>query len=261
MLGAIAGDIAGSAYEWNRVADRDFPLFPDTADFTDDSVLTIAVAEAILRRIDGGIPDYRKAIHEYGRKWRGRGYGGMFRGWLASSDPKPYNSYGNGSAMRASPVAWAYNDEATVLRQAAHSAEVTHNHSEGIKGAQSTALAIFLARNGETKDAIRSRIEREFDYDLQRSVEQIRPVYSFDVTCQGSVPESIIAFMDSIDFESAIRNGIWLGGDADTQACIAGSIAEAFYGGVPSAINTEVRKRLDNELLAVVDDFTARFQR
>jgi ADP-ribosylglycohydrolase len=260
MLGAIAGDIAGSAYEWNKVADREFPLFPAAADFTDDSVLTIAVAEAILRSAEGGVPDYRRFIHDYGRKWKGRGYGGMFRGWLASSDPKPYNSYGNGSAMRVSPVAWAYNDEATVLRQAAHSAEVTHNHPEGIKGAQSIALAIFLARTGETRDAIRSRIEREFDYDLQRSVEQIRPVYSFDETCQGSVPESIIAFMDSNDFESAVRNGIWLGGDADTQACIAGSIAEAFFGGVPSAIGAQVRKRLDSGLLAVIDEFMGRFQ-
>ncbi len=261
MLGAIAGDIAGSAYEWDKVGDRQFQLFPAAAAFTDDSVLTIAVADAILRSSDGVAPDYRGFIHNYGRRWTGRGYGGMFRGWLASSDPEPYNSFGNGSAMRVSPVAWAYDDEKTVLEQASRSADVTHNHPEGIKGAQSVALAIFLARNGESKEAIRSRIEHEFEYDLQRSVEQIQPVYSFDVTCQGSVPESIIAFLDSTDFEGAVRNAIWLGGDADTQACIAGSIAEAFYRGVPSVIGSEVRKRLDTELLSVVDEFKARFDK
>jgi ADP-ribosylglycohydrolase len=261
MLGAIAGDIAGSAYEWDKVGDRQFQLFPEAAAFTDDSVLTIAVADAILHSGDDGAPDYRGFIHSYGRKWTGRGYGGMFRGWLASSDPQPYNSYGNGSAMRVSSVAWAYDDERTVLDQASRSADVTHNHPEGIKGAQSVALAIFLARNRETKQTIRSRIECEFDYDLQRSVERIRPAYSFDETCQGSVPESIIAFLDSTDFESAVRNAIWLGGDADTQACIAGSIAEAFYGGVPSVIDSEVRKRLDTELLGVVDEFKGRFDK
>lgn len=261
MLGAIAGDIAGSAYEWNKVGDEEFPLFPKAADFTDDSVLTIAVAEAILRSADGVLPDYGAFIRDYGRKWKGRGYGGMFRGWLASPNPEPYNSFGNGSAMRVSPVAWAYDDEETVLAHASRSAAVTHNHPEGIKGAQSVALAIFLARNGAGKDTIRSRIERDFGYDMQRSVEQIRPAYSFDETCQGSVPESIIAFMDSSDFEGAIRNAISLGGDADTQACIAGSIAEAFYGGVPAEIESEVKKRLDAELLAVVDEFRERFQK
>lgn len=260
MLGAIAGDIAGSAYEWNRVSTRDFTLFPDAAGFTDDSVLTIAVGEAILRSAPGTVPDYRKFIHEYGRKWTGRGYGGMFRKWLASSDPRPYNSFGNGSAMRVSPVGWAYDDEGIVLRQAVRSAAVTHNHPEGIKGAQSIALAIFLARNGESKEGIRSRIERDFGYELQRSVEQIRPVYSFDETCQGSVPESIIAFMDSTDFESAVRNGIWLGGDADTQACISGSIAEAFYHGVTPTLGAQVRRRLDKELLMIVDEFSVKFQ-
>ena len=141
MLGAIAGDIAGSAYEWNRVGDREFDLFPAKADFTDDSVLTIAVAEAVLRSDAGPAPDYGKFIHAYGRRWEGRGYGGMFRQWLASSNPNPYNSFGNGSAMRASPVAWAYNDERTVLEQASRSAEVSHNHPEGIKGAQATATS------------------------------------------------------------------------------------------------------------------------
>lgn len=261
MLGAIAGDIAGSTYEWNKVGDPKFRLFPAAAKFTDDSVLTIAVADAILRNREGATPDYGVFIHSYGRKWKGMGYGAMFQQWLASPHPKPYNSFGNGSAMRVSPVAWAYDDEPTVLEQASHSAEVTHNHAEGIKGAQSVALAILLARKGEGKEAIRARIEHDFDYDLQRSVEQIRPVYSFDETCQGSVPEAIIAFIDSSDFESAVRNGIWLGGDADTQACISGSIAEAFYGGVPSAIASEVRKRVDVELLTVVDEFIAKFQK
>ncbi len=261
VLGAIAGDIAGSAREWHRVSSRDFDLFPPRSVFTDDSVLTVAVAEAILlaRKNGSSEPDYRSAIYAYGRKWPGRGYGGMFQTWLASPAPKPYDSYGNGSAMRVSAVGWAFNDEATVLREAERSAEGTHNHPEGIKGAQAVALAIFLARNKATKETVRSRIVTDFSYDLSRTVEDIQPGYSFDVTCQGSVPEAIIAFLDSTDFESALRNAIWLGGDADTQACIAGSIAEAFYGGVPPTVEAEVRTRLAKKLLDTVDEFTRCF--
>ncbi len=260
MLGAIAGDIAGSAREWHRAESREFDLFPPRADFTDDSVLTIAVAEALLTaRTAGQSPDYASAIYAYGRKWPGRGYGGMFRSWLASSDPKPYNSFGNGSAMRVSAVGWAFSDESQTLLEAKRSAEVTHDHPEGIKGAQAVALAIFLARNKSDKETIRSRIGSDFGYDLGRTVEEIQPGYSFDVTCQGSVPEAIIAFLDASDFESSLRNAIWLGGDADTQACIAGSIAEAFYGGVPPSVEAEVRARLPKVLLEVVDRFRGEF--
>jgi len=255
MLGAIAGDIIGSEHEFNRVQSRDFELFTAESRFTDDTVLTCAVAQAILdaRAAGSTTPDYGERILDFGRRYPGRGYGGMFRRWLASDAPRPYNSFGNGSAMRVSPVGFAFDDEREVLEQARLSAIPTHDHPEGIKGAEAVALAIRLARNGAGKEVIRARIEREFGYDLQRTVEEIRPAYSFDETCQGSVPEAIVAFLDATDFESAIRNAIWLDGDADTQACIAGGIAEAAYG-VPEEIEKEVRKRLPEEFVRVMDD-------
>lgn len=252
-LGAIAGDIAGSAYEHHNEKTTSFDIFPAGARFTDDSVLTVAVADAILSSRSS--PDYHAAILGYARAWPGRGYGGNFRKWIASADPQPYNSFGNGSAMRVSPVGWAFDDEATVLEQARLSAMPTHDHPNGIKGAQAVALAVFLARKGSSKDEIRERMQSSFGYDMERTVEEIRPDYSSDVTCQGSVPEAIIAFLDSNDFEGAIRNAISLGGDADTQACIAGSIAEAFYGGVPEAITRKVEHRLDPVLLGTVRAF------
>jgi ADP-ribosylglycohydrolase len=257
VLGAIAGDIIGSVYEFSRVRTRDFALFGPSSKFTDDSVLTFAVARAILdaRASGSGSPDYRGRILEFGRRYPGRGYGGMFRRWLQTTNPRPYNSFGNGSAMRVSPVGFAFDDELTVLEQARLSAIPTHDHAEGIRGAQAVALAIFLARRGEDREQLSLRIRYEFVYDVERTVDQIRPAYGFDETCQGSVPEAIVAFLDSTDFESAIRNAVWLGGDADTQACIAGAIAEAAYG-VPSAIEREVRKRLPPELLAILDEFS-----
>jgi ADP-ribosylglycohydrolase len=256
MLGAIAGDIIGSAHEWNRVESRDFQLFTDRSRFTDDSVLTLAVAKAILDSSEGESPDYLTNVLAFARRWPDAGYGGSFRRWMYSDDPKPYNSWGNGSAMRVSPVGFLFNDERTVLEQAKRSAEISHDHAEGIKGAQSVALAIFLVRKGAEKDEIRSRIELDFGYDLARTVDEIQPHYHFDVSCQGSVPEAIIAFLDSTDFESAIRNAVFLGGDADTQACIAGAIAEAFYGSVPSEIERHVRVRLEPEQLPVLDAAT-----
>lgn len=254
MIGAIAGDIIGSVYEANPTKSKNFPLFSPRSTFTDDSVLTVAVADAVVT----GRP-YREAIWEFGRRYPGAGYGGTFISWLRSADPQPYNSWGNGSAMRVSPVGFAFDLEADVLREARESAEISHNHLEGIKGAQATALAIFLARVGADKEQIRSRISQMFGYDLARSVEDIRPDYSFDVSCQGSVPEALIAFLDSDSYEDAIRNAVSLGGDADTQACIAGGIAEAFYGGVPEAIRNEVMERLTPDLRKITEDFCQRF--
>lgn len=256
MLGAIAGDIIGSVFEWSSVQSRDFPLFSPRSDFTDDSVLTFAVARAILDARNGGsdFPDYAGRILDFGRRYPARGYGEMFREWLQLDEQHPYNSYGNGSGMRVSPVGFAFDDEHVVLEQARWSAMPTHDHPEGVKGAQSVALAVWLARRGAPREEIRSRIESEFGYDLRRTVEEIQPGYTFDVTCQGSVPEAIIAFLDADDFEGAIRNAVWLGGDADTQACIAGAIAEAVWG-VPMEIEKEVRARLPPELLAILDEF------
>ncbi len=254
MLGAIAGDIAGSVYEWAPVKHTDFPLYTEASRFTDDSVLTIAVAEALL---DG--EDYVAALQRWGQKYPDAGYGGTFIQWLFNTNPVPYNSWGNGSAMRVSPVGFAADSIDTVLREARRSAAVTHDHPEGIKGAQATALAIFLARNGASKDVIRAELEQRFGYDLGRTLDEIRPNYRFDVSCQGSVPEAIIAFLESEHFEDALRKSISLGGDSDTQACIAGGIAEAFYGGVPEAIAHEVRKRLPGEFIEVIERFYTRF--
>lgn len=213
------------------------------------------MADAILNG-----DDYAKTIKQFALRYPDAGYGGTFRMWIWSRENKPYNSWGNGSAMRVSPVGFAFDTIDEVLNQATMSAEVTHNHPEGIKGARATALAILLARQGAGKEAIRNEIEDRFSYDLRRTVEAIRPSYRFDVSCQGSVPESIIAFLDSRDWESAVRNAVSLGGDADTMACIAGGIAQAFYGKIPAEIVTETRKRLPNDLLAVVDRFNSKYR-
>jgi len=253
MLGAITGDITGSAYEAHPVKSKNIELFPDHARFTDDTVLTIAVADAILSG-----SSYREKILEWGRKYPNAGYGGMFIQYLSSSNPRPYNSFGNGSAMRVSPIGWAFDSEKEVLDQTRRSAEITHNHTEGIKGAQAVALAVFLARKGSSKEDIRTKVRQDFGYDLERNTDSIRPGYSFDVTCQGSVPEAIIAFLDSTDFEDALRNAISLGGDADTQAAITGGIAEAFYGGIPEEMKVKVMGYLDEEMVGIVRRFSSR---
>lgn len=258
MLGAIAGDVIGSAHEWRPVTDRDFPLFTRESRFTDDTVLTIAVAHAILQAREAGAarePDYRASILDFARRWPRAGYGARFRDWMHADDPRPYGSWGNGSAMRVSPVGFAFDDEETVLREAARSAAVTHDHPEGVKGAQAVALGVFLARHGSSKDAIRAAIETRFGYDLQRTVESIRPGYRFEVSAAASVPEAIVAFLDADDFEGAVRNAVWLGGDADTQACIAGALAEAFHGGVPEGIAAGALARLADALRSIVDRF------
>ena len=254
LLGAIAGDVIGSVYEHHGPQTIDFPLFSPASQVTDDSVLTIAVADAILHR-----GDYANQIYTYGLRYPRAGYGGSFINWLRTGDLKPYNSFGNGSAMRVSAVAWAFNNVEDVLLEAKNSAEVTHNHPEGIKGAQAVALAIYLARAGMEKDVIKQEITQRFGYDLSRRLETIRKTYKWSVTCQGSVPESIIAFLESDNFEGALRNAISLCGDADTMAAISGSIAEAYYGGVPDQISTEVLKRIPQELREVVNQFSDQY--
>jgi ADP-ribosylglycohydrolase len=250
MIGAIAGDIIGSVYEHRPIKTKDFPLFRPDCRFTDDSVLTIAVAKAIME--DG---DYQKWMQVIGRKYPIVGYGGSFIGWLYSENPVPYNSWGNGSAMRVSPVGFAFNSVDEVLGEAARSAEVSHNHPEGIKGAQATALSIFLARTEKDKSLIREEVSSRFGYDLERTVDQIRPVYRFDISCQGTVPESIVAFLDSESYEDAVRNAVSLGGDSDTLACITGGIAEAFYGPVGESITENVERILPPDLWAVTREF------
>jgi ADP-ribosylglycohydrolase len=254
MLGAIAGDIVGSVYEHHPIKTTDFPLFVPASTFTDDTVLTVAVAYAILHDVD-----YAATLRQFGRRYPRAGYGGHFLQWLVAEETGPYNSWGNGSAMRVSPVGWAFDDEETVLAQAEASAAVTHNHPEGIKGAQATALAVFLARTGAAKEDIRARIAATFGYDLSRTVEAIHPTYQFDISCQGTVPEAIIAFLDSRDYEDAVRLAVSLGGDSDTLACIAGAIAHAYYGPLPTSILVPTRARLVTDLLDVADDFNQRY--
>ena len=243
MLGSIAGDIIGSVYEWNRIKTKDFPLFQPNSVFTDDSVLTIAIAEAIQNQ-----SDYRTTVIQYGRCYPHAGYGSAFQQWLLTTEPEPYESWGNGSAMRVSPVGVAFSDEATVLKESELTAVFTHNHPEGIKGAQATALAVFMAKHGNTKDDIRDAISSKFQYDLSKTIDDIRESYTFQVSCQKSVPEAILAFLDSTSWEDAVRNAISLGGDSDTLACITGGIAEAFYRDIPLYVLREVRSRLTEEL-------------
>src|SRR5688572_3083594 len=255
MLGVIAGDVIGSRFEWAPIKTVDFPLFHPLCSFTDDTVLTVATASAILR----GAP-FGETYLDFGRRYPRAGYGGNFTKWLAAIEPRPYNSYGNGSAMRVAPVGWACADERSVLREAERSAAVTHDHPEGVKGAQATALAVFMARRGASKDEIRAEIANRFGYDLGRTIGQIRPGYHFDVTCQGTVPEALIAFFESTDYESAVRLAISLGGDSDTLAAITGGIAHAFYRVMPDPIVREVRARLPDEFLRVLDQFEGKFR-
>ena len=251
IIGAIAGDIIGSVYEWNNIKTTNFDLFCHNSTFTDDSVLTIATMYAILNQ-----KDYAETYQLFGRNYSDRGYGGHFRSWINSNNPKPYNSWGNGSAMRVSPVGWYGNTLDEVMAEAQKSAEVTHNHPEGIKGAQATATAIFMARTGSTKDEIKKFITDTFDYNLNRKIDDIRPHYEFDVSCQGSVPEAIIAFLESTDFENAIRLAISIGGDSDTIACITGGIAEAFYNEVPENIIKNVLSILPEEMIKIIEEFS-----
>jgi ADP-ribosyl-[dinitrogen reductase] hydrolase len=252
VLGAIVGDVIGSVYEWNNVKSLEFPLFKPETTFTDDSVLTIATMDALLQKAT-----YVKSYQEFGRKYTSRGYGDRFLWWLMESNPKPYNSWGNGSSMRVSPIGWAFDSIDDVLKEAKKSAEVSHNHQEGIKGAQAVATAVYLARNGKSKNEIKEYITSNFNYNLERTLNEIRPTYKFDVSCQGSVPEAIIAFLESTDFENAIRLAISLGGDSDTIACITGAIAEAYYKEIPNHIIQKVLELLPEHFINIVDEFSS----
>lgn len=254
MIGAIAGDVIGSVFEQHAIKSTQFEFFSRHSRFTDDTVLTMAIANAIMRDVD-----YATSLKAFGARYPNAGYGASFFRWIFSSDMKPYNSWGNGSAMRVSPVGFAFTAIEDVLKEAKKSAEVTHNHPEGIKGAQAVALAIFLARSGKNKATIKAEISQRFGYHLDRRLDDIRPHYSFDVSCQGSVPESIIAFLEGENFEDTIRQGISLGGDSDTIACIAGGIAQAFYQDIPQEIIANVRKRLPESFLDIIDKFSARY--
>ena len=253
MIGAIAGDMIGSPYERYPIKHTNFD--PVVSAFTDDTVLTIAIAYSILNQAD-----IASSLKKLAEKYYNLPYGGGFRRWIRSWDNRPYNSFGNGSAMRVSPVGFAYDSIDDVLHQAKRTAEVTHNHPEGIKGARATALAIYLARMGESKDTIRNEITERFSYNLNRTVDEIRPNYSFDVTCQGSVPESIVAFLDADSWEDAVKKSISLGGDADTMACITGGIAQAFYKEIPENIVEDVRNRLPPDLREVLNEFNMKYQ-
>ena len=250
MLGSMIGDIVGSVYEWHNIKTEDFIFFKPDCFFTDDTVLTAATAKALM----GGM-SYVETYQDFARRYPGRGYGGNFSHWIHAENPKPYNSWGNGSAMRVSPVGFAFNTVEKVLAEAERSAAVTHNHPEGIKGAQATALAVLLARQGATQGDIRREVALRFEYDLDRTLDEIRPGYRFDVSCQGSVPEAIIAFLESSSYEDAIRKAISIGGDSDTIACITGGIAEAFYDGVPEEIAKQGRSYLPDEFLNIIDNF------
>ena len=261
MYGAILGDIIGSPYEFDRGdKTKDFPLFNEGSVFTDDSVMTVAVADALLCKAED--PERIKqlliySMRRWGRKDPNAGYGGMFYRWLfVMEDPRPYGSYGNGSAMRVSSAGWLYETLEETREKARLTAEVTHNHPEGIKGAECTAAVIWLARHGMSKDEIKGFVEGEFGYDLSRTCDEIRPGYHHVESCQQTVPEAVTAFLEGTDFEDVIRTAVSLGGDCDTLACIAGSMAEAFYG-VPEELKAECRKRITPEMREVLDRFEA----
>ena len=261
MYGAILGDIIGSPFEFDRGdKTKNFDLFSEGCGFTDDSVMTIAVGEALLavgpeaavKKIEDAVASN---MQDWGKRYPHAGYGGCFRHWLKENNPKPYGSYGNGSAMRVSAVGWLYDSMERTREVARATANVTHNHPEGIKGAESTASAIYMARNGSSKEEIKAYIEREFHYDLSRTLDNIRTYYHHVESCQETVPEAIIAFLESKDFEDAIRNAVSLGGDTDTLGAITGSIAEAFYG-IPAVLIAECRSRMDEGLMTdILDEF------
>ena len=261
MIGAMLGDMIGAPYEFDRGRKvKDFPLFGRGTEFTDDSVMTVAVAEALLDT--RGEPDAKitaaliRSMQKWGRRYPNAGYGGRFMRWLFTENPKPNGSFGNGSAMRASAAGWLFDDLDTTRHMAALTAAVSHNHPEGIKGAEATAAAIFMARTGSSMDEIRAYTEQNFGYDLSRSCAELRAKNRHDETCQVTMPLVFAAFLESTDFEDAIRNAVSLGGDTDTIACITGSIAEAFFG-VPACIAAEGEKRLPQDMR----DVLARFRR
>lgn len=262
MLGAIIGDTAGSVYEFDNIKTTDFPFFINRSAYTDDSVMSVAVADWLLHDSSHKHSTLEETMvriaHDFSCPMGG--YGGFFYHWLFSGrERKPYNSWGNGSVMRVSAVGWAFDTLDETLRVAELSASITHNHIEGIKGAQATAAAIFLARNGKTKSEIKAYIEEQFGYDLHRTCDEIRPHYQFEESCQRTVPEAIVAFLDSSDFENAIRLAVSLGGDSDTLACITGGIAEAFYKKIPEEIVLQMWQRLPKYFQQILKDMQLRF--
>ena len=259
MIGAIIGDIIGSRFEFNNINTKEFEFFGEGCEFTDDTVMTIAVAEALLytRNPDELGNVLRDIMRDYGHGYPDVGYGGMFRQWLMSADPQPYNSFGNGSAMRVSPCGYAAESLEEVLLLAKASAEISHNHPEGIKGAQAIAAAIYMARNGIRKDGIKQYIEDNF-YKLDFTLNDVKQEYHFSESCQDTVPQAIQSFLLANSFEDTIRNAISIGGDSDTIACIAGSIAEAYYG-IPDEMIDNVKKYLPKCFVDVIDRFYANF--
>lgn len=249
MLGAITGDIVGSIYEGGNKKTKEFPFFGNWCAFTDDTVCTVAVAECLMN--DGDFAEY---LRRYVRNHPSRGYGGMFRQW-AMSDMSAYNSWGNGSAMRVSPVGHVARDETEALDLAERASAVTHNHPKAITGAQAVALTMWMARQGIDAAAIRQEISSRFAYDLSPTVDDIRPSYRFNISCEGTVPQAITCALEGRDYEDAVRNAISIGGDADTIACITGGIAEVMFG-LPSAIATGAREYLTDDLVEVVDRFS-----
>lgn len=259
MYGAILGDMIGAPYEFDRgKKTKEFPLFSSESQFTDDSVMTIAVAEALMDSVEKSDNEVKTALissmQKWGHKYPNAGYGGMFLCWLEEKEPQPYGSFGNGSAMRASAAGWLYGTIEDTRKYARLTAEVTHNHPEGIKGAEATASAIFMGRTGSTKEEIKKFIIHEFNYNLSRTCDEIRPTYYHVETCQQTVPEAITAFLEGNDFEDVIRTAVSLGGDCDTLTCIAGGMAEAFYG-VPDDMMIECRKRVPEDMLEVLERF------
>lgn len=270
MLGAIAGDTIGSVYEFDNIKTKDFPLFVQRSTFTDDSVMTMAVARWLTQGSDRTQADLERSMVDFGTHFPDAGYGGGFKCWLfyphelrpyngaqPSHNRHPYNSFGNGSAMRASACGWKFDTLADTEYWAEQSSIITHNHPEGVKGAQATAGAIFMARNGASKVEIRNYIEQRYGYKLDFTCDEIRPYYRFNETCQDTVPQAIVAFLESTDFEDCVRLGVSLGGDTDTLCCIACSIAEAYYGGVPESIALEVWRRVPKLFKSTMIDFAA----
>lgn len=250
MIGAIAGDIVGSPYEFIDFKKTEFPLWGPESRFTDDSVLTVATAFSLLT--DG---DYAENYRIYGRLFPLAGYGGRFAEWLQDQDLGPYGSWGNGSAMRVGPIGFAFDNEKDVLAEAERSAIVTHDHPEGVKGAQATALAVFLARQGTGREDIRRHITERFGYDLSRTPDEIRPGYRFNESCQETVPEALTCALAGKDWEETVRLSVSLGGDADTLACIAGGLAEALQGGLPTEVTAKVQQLLPQPLWEICAEF------
>ena len=274
MLGAIIGDTIGSVYEFNNIKRTDFPLFQRRSNYTDDSIMTMAVAEWLLNDPQHGMDTLETSFLGFAKRYPCPmgGYGGGFNRWLfhpetlydyeegqkAESKRRPYNSFGNGSAMRCSTNGWMFDTLEETERVAGLSAAITHNHPEGIKGAQSTAAAIFMARNGKSKEEIKEYISSKYGYNLNRTCDEIRAVYDWDASCQGTVPEAMVAFFDSTDFESAIRLAVSLGGDSDTLACITGGIAEAFYNDIPNDIALKIWELIPDDFKAILREMEAR---